>query len=1091
MKGFSSLLAVVLVLLCSTTALAGTQEDLEFARKMFDRKWYDWAMETAKDLVEDSRTSQFVRGWAAELEVAILNERAKFEEDGDALRQKAEALTAKYQRMFPDHEAWGAAAVFALLQRRLETAQDLAKKAEVEPNKDKCAQLTGQAVKIFEEVGSKWEELIKKFRLEVAHYPPEHKWGQWARDKTPKEQNKLLDKVWKRNLAEYLYASSFIFYAKVVSKEKKSEIIQKGLKKFMRFIDGDAEHPGDCDPMPAIPKDERPASWDPEPRMTFIMLIYLAEIGVGQCHIELGQYEKAIEHFDYMVQAELPRNHEGRLEATTPEGKEKEINGRMADIKRIVDIRLQAYYLEGFAYNLAKKHEDAERILTELLNQSGKEVQPNRPLVKKFWEYFKHPEMAFMPNVREKFYGKLASLELAKALTAQGRYSEGIDECYKVFAIEQASRTGGQVSPFEVNAAKTMAELSKQVSTVKFPIGAAFAVARGFQYQEQWDDAIIAFKKVYGSPGSPDEIREYAPKALFELGKMLYSNGRYLEAAIALAEVCEQFQDFAQIGQAANLMKQAFRKVQENAEASGKAGKAEGDWVEYSKKLYKDTLPATLEPIKDMMRQALAYAGKGNFKLAAETYDDVPKTFQDTATGGETVTKPNPYYAAARAQLGYCTYRLHDKHVKTNPEEALKVLKKAAEILEDALNIAAAEENKNAEITALYYLAKCYTTDLWKDKEAKEKAKKALEYMAPFKGKHKDNKNAQKYLPDVLATMARAHYKLSNYGKMHSAFQELEKRFNATRDAKEKERTGSILKDTAITLHEMMKKQGDKMATAVPDIAAQHYEEAAYYVYAWFKASGDNLKPQDLLWAGGALCDCNAFDKAAEVLKKYFDKLPREGRTRKQKQQATHAKILLAQARYGMGDYEGAAGLFDILRRTVGCENRNKPGEECDYEKVIPSEDFDKPMGTCPDCKKRRNQDVKLVKVHDSDLRIQEGAAKSYLAIYEKAGKKDMVALNKSQDVYQRILKRLEGHTKEELRYKYWEIAYTILKIYYYKREFRQIVGQLKTLILLSSDQSNPDNPTDDDWKRAVPLQPWRDKIRELFELALKAGKGS
>jgi hypothetical protein len=277
------------------------------------------------------------------------------------------------------------------------------------------------------------------------------------------------------------------------------------------------------------------------------------------------------------------------------------------------------------------------------------------------------------------------------------------------------------------------------------------------------------------------------------------------------------------------------------------------------------------------------------------------------------------------------------------------------------------------------------------------------------------------------------------------------------------------------------------MAVDVPDMAADRYEMASYYVYAWFKASGNDIRTQDLLWAGRALCDTKAFDKATEVLDKYFTKLPpRDKRNKKQKQQATQAKILLAQARYGKGDFAGAAGLFDILRRTVGC-----PSEDCDYEKVIPAEDFDKPIGTCPKCKKKMKKDIKLVKVHDSDLQIQEGAAKSYMAIYEKAGKKDMAALNKAQDVYQRIFKRLEGATVEELRYKYWEIGYTILKIYYYKREFKQITGQLKTLLLLARDGANPDNPTEEDWKSAVPLQPWRDKIREIFEKALKAGKGS
>ena len=128
-------------------------------------------------------------------------------------------------------------------------------------------------------------------------------------------------------------------------------------------------------------------------------------------------------------------------------------------------------------------------------------------------------------------------------------------------------------------------------------------------------------------------------------------------------------------------------------------------------------------------------------------------------------------------------------------------------------------------------------------------------------------------------------------------------------------------------------------------------------------------------------------------------------------------------------------------------------------------------------------------KINEASLVIQEGAAKSFMAVYEKEGQKDMAALNLAQDIYQRIFNRLDG-SKEDQQQKYWEIGYIILKIYYYKREFDRVVGEIKNLILLSSDHSNPDNPTEEDWKLAFPVQPWRDKIMELYEAALRASAG-
>jgi ssDNA-binding Zn-finger/Zn-ribbon topoisomerase 1 len=269
-------------------------------------------------------------------------------------------------------------------------------------------------------------------------------------------------------------------------------------------------------------------------------------------------------------------------------------------------------------------------------------------------------------------------------------------------------------------------------------------------------------------------------------------------------------------------------------------------------------------------------------------------------------------------------------------------------------------------------------------------------------------------------------------------------------------------------------------AEAGEEVAAPYYKKAAYYIYAWYKTSKNSLSTEFIVWTGQALSDTRDYEKASEVLDDYFQKLPpKEKQTKEQKAQATSAKILLAQTKFGVGDYEAAAGLFDMLRMTIVCP-------KCKYQTYLDPKNFDKPLPACPKCNKKG---VKLEKVNDTLLPIQEGAAKSYMAKYETGGKKDMTALNKAQDIYQRIFKRLDP-SKENLLSKYWEVGHTILKIYYYKRDFDRIVGEIRNLILLSSADANPDNPTEEDWKRIVPVQPWRDKMMELFKQALeKTGK--
>ena len=1067
MKKLLMVAVAAVILLCGTVVFAGTEEDLRFAEEMFKRKWYDWAMEVAADLVETASTPFMVKGWAAELHCTILDTMSRATGD-DSHRQKAENLRKVYKKRFPNHPAWGGVgARFAELQRDLQKGQDLANKAETEMDKAKRAALMEEAVKVFEELDGKWQTLVSDLRKEVAKYLPEEEWWKLGKELPPKEWERFLDKVWQRDLGEYLYSTMFIFYAKIVPADKKSDILQRGLKKFNRFIDGDKENDSDADP----PAKGQSGPQEPSSRTSFNMLLYKAEIGKGQCHLELGNYDEAAQSFDWMIQAELP------------DGLEKS----EIDIARIIDIRLEAYFLEAFTYNKAKKYQDAVRILTDpevgMFSQSGKPVQPYRPEMAKYWQEQGRPEVANMPNIRENRFGKLASFQLAKALTALGKYNESIDEVYKIFVIEQETRKGGQVSPFEVEAAKTMADLSKQIKEVKFPIGAAFAVAQGFYYQQQWEEAIYAYKKVYGSPGSEKEIRRYAPKALFELAKLLYDEERYWEAAVAFGEICLRFQDFVQISQAAGMLRASARKAVQQAKDAGKHSKFDDDLYKWANETAQKAVPASLEKWKEELRRAGDLVKSKDFQRAAEAYEFIPKTYKDKNTKGETVDKPIPFYPDAQAQAGYCHYNLYLKYKNPKRADAKKAKEhfdKAIGLLTNAIKEAAEVERLSGEITGRFYLAKCYVEDMWKaGEEAKKMAREALKLLAPFKDKYAKNEQAKKYQPEVHTTTSLAYYRLEDYDSMHKAFIELEKKFP----------NSQTLRVTGYTLFDLMKNQGKAMEKiGGKDVALPYYEKAGYYIYAWYKASKDTLKPEHLIWAGIQLHEGRNFKEASEVLTEYLRNLPPQAeRNEEQENNATAAKVYLAEARYGMGDYKDAARLFDLLRHVVVCTKgtQRKPLKGCGHMERLDPKDFDKAPKECSKCREGR-----MEKAHDHNLQIQEGAAKSYLAAYE-GDKKYMEGLNKAQDIYQRIYNRLmkTAHTlDEEGKYKYFEVLYTILRIWYYKRDFKRIVGDIKNFILAGG--GDPENPTEEDWKREFPIQPWRTKIKETFEAAKKAGGG-
>ena len=243
--------AIAVIFICLPAVVnADDAEDLRFARELLRRKWFDWADEVVVKLIESSRTSTNIKGWAADLHVAIVMARAK-ETGNKLLHQKAEALMEKYKRMFPSHPAWAPhppcfppGSIFWALNR----ARELSEKSEIERDKNKRSALKKEAAKLFEQVQPAFERHINRCRLEAAKYPPQEKWGEWSKNASTHEQQKLLDTVWQRDFGEHLYATSFIHYARVVPEEKKKEILEKGIRKLNRFLEGTPENETDSDP---------------------------------------------------------------------------------------------------------------------------------------------------------------------------------------------------------------------------------------------------------------------------------------------------------------------------------------------------------------------------------------------------------------------------------------------------------------------------------------------------------------------------------------------------------------------------------------------------------------------------------------------------------------------------------------------------------------------------------------------------------------------------------------------------------------------------------------------------------------------------
>lgn len=1032
MKRLSCLVAIVVLLTNLPVLHAGDSEELAFADGLSRRNWLDWAAEVASSLAASSRTESTVRAQSAVLHVQIVRRQAALTND--------QGLEAKARRLEEDYTRSGlisptSTLTLEFLRQKIEQAESLAAKAGVEQDKKKRQELNERVAGMFETLDREFGAFVGEARRALGAYPPKCQWSAWLETAAQEQKEEFYNKVWKRDYAEYLHASSFIPYSRVVPDKRKAETVTRGLKKFLRYIDGEKENPEDFDP----PAKGQNQPQEPDVRDTFPLLEYFAGISFGQCYLELGQYDKAIWYFDVLVQVEVPYGLEKSIE----------------DIARVVNIRLQAYYLEGLAYNLANKPVHAEKIIRDMFEQSGKEIQPDRPGILEYWKEQNQPEVAQMPDIRNHAFGKLSAFQLAKALAAQGKHAAAMEEVYGIFRLERRNRVSARETGLEVEAAKTMADLSKKSPDSGLPMGAEFGVARGFHYMGEWDDALYHYKRVYGSPGNTQDMREYAPEALLELGKLLYSDHRYFEAAIAFAEICRAFRDFSKIDLAASLLKQSFQKAREAARQAGESGDFETEALKKAR-----GLAASIYENRDVpkMPDLASLLSARNYEEVIEICARVSKTYEVEEDGTKTV-RPVSFCAYARAQEGYCWYMLYLREKEDKPETALEHLKEAMGALREALKEAPALQDVRAEIQARYYLAKCLTEDVWAQPQALLNAREALECLEPFSDRLKDSASARVYVADVTATQVLACAVMEDYDRMHAAFEELE---NGHKD------TG-VFRNTCVKLYELLKKRADSKATIDAKQAETCFREAAFFLYKFFKAAGKSLSAERLLRVGSGLYETRGFTEAAEVLEACLAALPEQTkRSREQRELADAAKVLLAQSRYGAGNYEAAAGLFDLLRRTVACP-------KCGFERILRREDFDKSPEVCPACKERGST---LVKVNELSLVVQEGAAESYLVLYETTGRTDMVALDRAQDIYQKILQRFQKTGMEQKDPgKYWEITCTVVRIWFYQRRFDHIVGSVKNVLL----------PYNDDWVKAIPVEHWRQEIRRTFEACQKA----
>jgi len=465
-------LALIFLVLVSMISICLAQdeydEDFLLAREMLAKKLYGPAAEIAARIADDKEIPVPVRYEAANLHLEIVYLWGK------NLGKECPTTVAKLKEKYKDlltspppelrPEFW--------LKKAVETVDEWRNSRNKEKKKE--------AAKIFEESEPGIRKAIENRRLEVAKYPPQHEWSEWAKKASTQEQAKLMDALMRRDSLELRYAESLLYKPYVVPEEDRKKVVQAALKKFERFMEGAPEYEGDFDPPPK--GGDKPV--EPEPRTSFPMLFYKAELGIGKCHLKLGNYKKAVEHFDYMTAAELPPG----------EGNDKNA------IKEIVEIRLEAHYLKGCALNLDGKHEKAEKVFREVCALANKQIQPDRAEIAGYWKNLGKPEIALMPDVTKTEWKAPVFLELGKSMIALGKVEDGLD-CL-IGAFEKALE-------------------SKAVRKIFF-----FRTAAEFKVE-----AVKYLTSLPAPEKRTKEQREHAQRVAILLGKARFETGEYREAA--------------------------------------------------------------------------------------------------------------------------------------------------------------------------------------------------------------------------------------------------------------------------------------------------------------------------------------------------------------------------------------------------------------------------------------------------------------------------------------------------------------------------------------------------------------------------------
>lgn len=610
------------------------------------------------------------------------------------LFQEYEKLLAELQKKYPKYSRSETAGIDAFQAAR-DQAIALVNQANDEPDEAKSKQLIDQARQKFTSTLKPFQDTIAAMTKEVDALTDKEAMGEI----TPEEQEKKQDVEFKRDLAEYLLAESYTAYANSFPEGDKTrqENLEKALKAYNDFV---------------------------ESRGSFFRLLWYAYIGRGEVLLSLQKYPDAIMQYEELVNIEPP------FEPDNADGKKA-----MAEL--IKDIAIRAYY--G---------------LCRALNGSGKSAEA-------FDKVKNLDEDRRLAGWREHPMGILLTFEMAKSLAGAGQGSEGAEQIYAV--VEKARRApeaekipGLGMSRLGAGACRALSELSDQTGGEIYSPDIQYATGTGYFLRRRPELAISAFKSVLTACKTRDERAEWVPKAVWEIGQLLFTQERFLEAALAYETVFVEFPDHEKAAEAAKIALSAAKRACEQFKEDTTSSKAPVVLL-YKRLVDKaQDLGGGFENL--IIQEAADLQRKGNFVGAAQKYLEVKPESKDEKTGEVRKVK---FYANAVANAGYCYFQAY----KQSKDQ--KQLTLARENLQKAAKVAKELNDLDSQSLASYYLGQLESQ---LDPPRWEESLKAL---APFDAELADT---TKYIVRARRTQAEAYLQLGKLDEAEACFEKVKGR---------------------------------------------------------------------------------------------------------------------------------------------------------------------------------------------------------------------------------------------------------------------------------------------------------------------------